>query len=94
MLNNENLILVAYFDVSKFNREKGIKALIEFENYIKKQFNKGNDDSNNDDSLVILVIPNNYTKIELLNVKYPEEYDKFKESYEQIIDDYYKNINN
>jgi len=94
MLNNEKLILVAYFDVSKFNREKGIKALIEFENYIKKQFDKGNDDLNNDDSLVILVIPNNYTKIELLNVKYPEEYDKFKESYEQIIDDYYKNINN
>lgn len=70
MLNCDKSILVCYFDVYNCNKAKGKQMLNEFKKYIDDCFT--NTKETNDDSLVILVIPANYTEIKLLNARYPD----------------------
>ncbi len=85
MLNKDKSILIAYLDVTRLSREKGIAWLHQFKSYIEDKFI--NTKEINDDSLVILVVPADRTEMVLLNAKYPN-YEQMKKDAEQILNDY------
>ena len=85
MLNQDKSILVAYLDITKMNRERGVIFVHQFKNYIESQFY--NDKEINDDSIVILVIPADRTEIVLLNAKYPD-YEQIKKEAKEWLDEY------
>lgn len=85
MLNQDKSILVAYLDVTKMNRERGVIFVNQFKNYIESQFY--NDKEINDDSIVILVIPADRTEIVLLNAKYPD-YEQINKEAKEWLDEY------
>ena len=91
MLNRDKSILIAYLDVTKMNKEKGIIFVHQFKNYIETQFY--NTKEINDDSLVILVIPADRTEIVLLNAKYPN-YEQIKKDAKELLDEYLHGENN
>ena len=85
MLNQDKSILVAYLDITKMNREKGIIFVNQFKNYIENQFY--NTKEINDDSIIILVIPADRTEIVLLNAKYPD-YEQINKEAKEWLDEY------
>ena len=85
MLNCEKTILVAYFNISEFNKHKGLEAFNQFKIYIESQFD--NNKEINDDSMIILVVPSYKTEIQLLNAKYPN-YEQIKNDAEKILNNY------
>ena len=85
MLNQDKSILVAYLDITKMNRERGVIFVHQFKNYIENQFY--NTKEINDDSIVILVIPADRTKIVLLNAKYPD-YEQINKEAKEWLDEY------
>ena len=71
MLNCDKSILVCYLNVYHCNEATGGRML----NKVKKILDDcffTNTKEKNDDSLVILVIPADYTEIKLLNARYPD----------------------
>lgn len=85
MLNQDKSILVAYLDITKMNRERGVIFVNQFKNYIENQFY--NTKEINDDSIIILVIPADRTEIVLLNAKYPD-YEQINKETKEWLDEY------
>lgn len=85
MLNQDKSILVAYLDITKMNRERGVIFVNQFKNYIENQFY--NTKEINDDSIIILVIPADRTEIVLLNAKYPD-YEQINKEAKEWLDEY------
>jgi len=93
MLNCDKSILVCYLNVYCCDEATGVRMVNEVKKILDDCFFT-NTKENNDDSLVILVIPTDYTEIKLLNARYPdyktiEDYAKTK--LEEFLEDQ-KNI--
>lgn len=88
MLNNEKTILVAYIDITGFNKERAMLMLTNVREYIKSECY--NNKIPSDDSMIILTLPADRTEIVLLNSKYPD-YEQIKSDVEQILNNFIEN---